>query len=300
MHAGVRDSSARCSNGSARTWAAWRSPTPSRGSCRAPSRQVWRLRTSSRRWPSVVSERTVLALWGSIAPDAESARMLQRVRVAGPEGISPRDLLKALYSNTNRWRGRELVAAALDTGLLRKVPSGRGWRILAGAVVGEASLWQAVVRDAGRSPIVLDRSPMSPVEGSRRGSTAGRPSRPRAPGVPVRDPSRSLPRTPFPTSLAWTPTRRCRQKVPKTPPLPHMDTLRHHLVLRRASSLMGRRQLMRLCRETLLSPAREKGTTSRTSSMPPGPSSRGCSRTRRRSSRATGTTVGREGWSDVA
>jgi hypothetical protein len=117
-----------------------------------------------------LSERTVLSLWGSVAPDAESARLLQRVRVAGPEGISPRDLLKALYSNTNRWRGRELVAAALDTGLLRKVPSGRGWRILAGAVVGEASLWQTVVRDAGRSPIVLERSPMSPIEGSLEGS----------------------------------------------------------------------------------------------------------------------------------
>ena len=91
-----------------------------------------------------LAERTVLALWGGTAPDAESARVLARVRAAGDAGISPRDLLKALYSNTNRWRGRELLARMLESGLLRKVPSGRGWRLLAGAQAGEATLWEAI------------------------------------------------------------------------------------------------------------------------------------------------------------
>lgn len=121
-----------------------------------------------------ISERTMLALWCDAPAEAETARMVHRVRVAGSEGISTRDLLKGLYSAANRSRGRNLLARALDAGALTKEKSGRGWRILPGTSATRPSLWDSCARATESSPIVRGPSPMSPIGGTPIGGHGGR------------------------------------------------------------------------------------------------------------------------------
>ena len=110
-----------------------------------------------------LAERLVVALWAEAPADAETARVVQRVRMAGAEGISPKELLHQLYSSTNRWRGRAVIAKALQGNVLRKRKSGRGWRLLTGTSTTTATLWTDCLRDHEPSPNVLERSPLSPM-----------------------------------------------------------------------------------------------------------------------------------------